>query len=559
MRAIASALALVMVAAGVGCKREVQLYQREQIDVFQQDIRKQVDILIVVDNSDSMIDEQVKLAANFDAFIEQFLDADVDYQIGVVTTDVLDAEQSGRLVGDQRIISSTMDVDEARALFAANVKVCASGSGFEQGLEAARRALSEPLLSGYNAGLLREGAALSVLFVSDEDDLSPGPVNEYLQFFKGLKGDAGYRDDTLVNLSAVVGDPPEGCEPPALHHRDCGDGLDDDGDGLVDCADPDCAGAWTCSPLALRELQCADGLDDDGDGAVDCADADCGAQDSCRESTCTGGADEDGDGLVDCADPDCLIGQPETCGELSCDDGDLAHQGGYYNFLLDCEDPSCFTSPDWAEQCLLSRAPVDFPDRCELTVTFDAETGTLNYTDGLDVDDPTSLDHELAGCEDPDCASFWLCQGGWAAEGWSSCGDCEDNDGDGFEDCDDPDCAGAFYCNNPYEVVAGLRYVDVAQRSGGIVTSICAQEFSGLVRELGLNISGLRAAFPLSTWPRLGTVIVEVDGAAVASGWSYDAQQNRVVFTDEAKPAAGSELVVRYTRSNTDPTRQEQP
>jgi hypothetical protein len=45
----------------------------------------------------------------------------------------------------------------------------------------------------------------------------------------------------------------------------CGDGLDDDGDGLIDFpADPGCAG-----PRWIEAPQCDDGLDNDGDGGVD--------------------------------------------------------------------------------------------------------------------------------------------------------------------------------------------------------------------------------------------------------------------------------------------------
>ena len=51
---------------------------------------------------------------------------------------------------------------------------------------------------------------------------------------------------------------------------DCGDGLDDDGDGLVDCEDGDCAGDPLC-----EEADCDDGLDNDADGLTDCDDDDC--------------------------------------------------------------------------------------------------------------------------------------------------------------------------------------------------------------------------------------------------------------------------------------------
>src|SRR5204862_1194528 len=85
----------------------------------------------------------------------------------------------------------------------------------------------------------------------------------------------------------------------------CFDGIDNDGDGLVDCADPDCAA--TCGE------DCDNGIDDDGNGLVDCADPDCFGVPPCGGGEdCTNGTDDDGDGLVDCFDVlDC-------CGNFAC-------------------------------------------------------------------------------------------------------------------------------------------------------------------------------------------------------------------------------------------------
>jgi hypothetical protein len=55
--------------------------------------------------------------------------------------------------------------------------------------------------------------------------------------------------------------------------RYCDDGWDNDCDGLVDGADPDCAGK------AFEH--CANLVDDDGDGLVDCADPDCASFPGC--------------------------------------------------------------------------------------------------------------------------------------------------------------------------------------------------------------------------------------------------------------------------------------
>jgi len=100
----------------------------------------------------------------------------------------------------------------------------------------------------------------------------------------------------------------------------CTDGtLDEDVDGLVDCADPDCA----ADPACVVPEVCSNGLDDDADMAADCADTDCDGQ-ACDAlgkvcasmvCTCPGGTmelscgdmiDDDCDGLVDCSDGDCV-------------------------------------------------------------------------------------------------------------------------------------------------------------------------------------------------------------------------------------------------------------
>jgi hypothetical protein len=57
----------------------------------------------------------------------------------------------------------------------------------------------------------------------------------------------------------------------ATGFENCSNGSDDDGDGKIDCADPECWGAAGCT----TEQNCNDGQDDDLDGAADCADEDC--------------------------------------------------------------------------------------------------------------------------------------------------------------------------------------------------------------------------------------------------------------------------------------------
>ncbi len=79
----------------------------------------------------------------------------------------------------------------------------------------------------------------------------------------------------------------------------CGDGLDDDGDGNIDCADVDCFSSNQCT----LEI-CNNGIDDDNDGWVDCSDSECYTLHGCFE-ICDNGIDDNGNGLTDGDDPQC--------------------------------------------------------------------------------------------------------------------------------------------------------------------------------------------------------------------------------------------------------------
>lgn len=53
----------------------------------------------------------------------------------------------------------------------------------------------------------------------------------------------------------------------------CDNGIDDTGNGLTDCEDPECADFWACQP-ADYEI-CNNGIDDTHNGLTDCEDPDC--------------------------------------------------------------------------------------------------------------------------------------------------------------------------------------------------------------------------------------------------------------------------------------------
>lgn len=148
----------------------------EQTEIIPASTSRKVDILFVVDNSGSMQEEQEKLRRNFSAFIEKLVQYDInDFQIGVVTTDMSDPAQQGRLQGEPRIIRSlSMSKSSVIQTFLRNVNVGTTGTGYEKPLDAMRAALSQELTGsgGYNKGFLRPGATLAVIFMTDEDDCS---------------------------------------------------------------------------------------------------------------------------------------------------------------------------------------------------------------------------------------------------------------------------------------------------------------------------------------------------------------------------------------------------
>ena len=188
---------------------EYELSERELGDIFYQLDAGAVDVLLVVDNSCSMQPYQAELANNFDAFLTYFIEGDVDYQIGVTTTTMTEVSAQpeygcyqtdvdripapGNLV-DARVVNEA--TTDASSVFSDLVNVGTCGAGSEMGLEAALSVLENP-----NSGLLRPDAYLSVIFVSDEQDASPLPVNDYINAMRAVKDPTARQ---VYNASSLV-------------------------------------------------------------------------------------------------------------------------------------------------------------------------------------------------------------------------------------------------------------------------------------------------------------------------------------------------------------------
>ncbi len=169
-------------------------------------VNRDIDILFVIDDSPSMLDKQTNLKNNFPNFINVLNTIEgglPNVHLGVVSSDLgtkgadeatpgpgigsgpgscsgngksgnlrTDALVSGAFISDSKNTDGTRTTNYMGSLasaFSAIASAGAAGCGFEQHLEAAKRALNN---NPANAGFLRPNAFLALVFIQDEDDCS---------------------------------------------------------------------------------------------------------------------------------------------------------------------------------------------------------------------------------------------------------------------------------------------------------------------------------------------------------------------------------------------------
>ncbi len=197
------------------------------------------------------------------------------------------------------------------------------------------------------------------------------------------------------------------------------------------------------------ETSCSNGIDDDGDGQIDCSDPDCNG-----DPACTGGSCE-----------------PEAA--LACD-GSLS--GNNAGAPTDVDQYNCFSWPSTGPEDVYTIVPGAGPVTVDLT-GLSADVDLIVTTDGGGACDPSScVGSSGEGGTDPERVEFIAqsnttyyvvvdgydsatsgytlsaeCAGGGGPTTETSCTDGVDNDADGMLDCVDPDCADDPACASECE------------------------------------------------------------------------------------------------------------
>ncbi|MBU1239885.1 hypothetical protein KKF84_02480 [Myxococcota bacterium] len=121
----------------------------------------------------------------------------------------------------------------------------------------------------------------------------------------------------------------------------CDNGLDDDNDGLTDCADTDCADSPSCAANNINNLNNTNNTNNTNNlnntNNVNNTNNTNNTNNVTTELNCSDSIDNDGDGDVDCNDDDCLF--DPACDAPVCDETTI-----FFDNAVDACPPGTFCS-----------------------------------------------------------------------------------------------------------------------------------------------------------------------------------------------------------------------
>lgn len=166
----------------------------QHTDVWTLPSQPKLDVLVVVDNSPSMFDEQARLMGPLGTLfgdLARQLAQNFDIHLAVTTGDLAGGSAVGTLVGAPAVLTAT--TPNLDGLFRQRLMVGTNGSGMRGIAEPAWRAVTS-----VSNGFLRDDAALVILGITDGPDGSPAAAAAYEHLFLDLKH--GRREDIVYSV-----------------------------------------------------------------------------------------------------------------------------------------------------------------------------------------------------------------------------------------------------------------------------------------------------------------------------------------------------------------------
>lgn len=165
---------ITLIASLFGCKNASTGFQLpSQNEGFSGQIfyNNKVDILFVVDDSKSMLQYQQRLASKVGSMIDQLNSLKMDYRVAVTTStmskNLTSYPQSRKLVGYPYYLTAQNINQLSERLI-----VGEAGSDLERSLDAMKYVTSTDYLNSIQSDFMRSDALFTVIFISDEADMS---------------------------------------------------------------------------------------------------------------------------------------------------------------------------------------------------------------------------------------------------------------------------------------------------------------------------------------------------------------------------------------------------
>ena len=160
-------------------------FKIEESSVHISETGNQADILFIIDNSQSMQEEQMEVARKISNFFSKI--QGLDWRVGIITTDPYRFDPRTRRFKSyadgallpfpegSSFLDSTMDPEEQRTFFAETIFREEEGNGHERGLHNLYRAVERSMSPENGADedlalFFRPEASLSVILISDENE-----------------------------------------------------------------------------------------------------------------------------------------------------------------------------------------------------------------------------------------------------------------------------------------------------------------------------------------------------------------------------------------------------